>query len=470
MVWQWISRLMGGAMDEGFDNMMFKTARDKYTDNMLMMMSIMKKMGPINGMELLMRACQGETLERPLGSHLHLSPWESILLNPVHLFRFPVEDTQPIDTTVVIGPRAKKPLQLDIPIFITGMSYGTALSKEAKIALARAASVMGTATNTGEAGLLKDEREAATKLIGQYNRGGYLNNPDKYKQVNAIEIQLGQGAQGAAPQTTKAKFVDNEMRQVFELREGEDSVLHSRVPGINSIEDFKSTVKRLKSETEVPVGVKMAASHFLEQELAIAVDAGVDFVTVDGSEGGTHGASPTLEDDLGLPSIYAIARARRFLQDHDLRGRLSLLAGGGLITPGQFLKALALGADAVYIGTAAVMALVAQQMTKVEPAEPPTQLILHTGKSKRLFDIDLGTTSLTNFLRLVVEEMTATMYAMGKRSVNQLDESDLCCLDPWLARALGVPYAGVGPQDQTAFYQHPELTRWQPEEMPTQVH
>jgi glutamate synthase domain-containing protein 2 len=129
--------------------------------------------------------------------------------------------------------------------------------------------------------------------------------------------------------------------------------------------------------------MKLAATHHLEKELDVAADAGVDFVSVDGAEGGTHGSTPTLQDDVGLPSIYAIARARRHLKRLGLTGKVSLLAGGGLITPGQFLKALALGADAVYIGTVAMLALVAQQITKVTPVKPLCSWCCRQGVTKK---------------------------------------------------------------------------------------
>lgn len=452
MVIKWAGDLFRGVMDETADDIMSKIMQDRYTDNLLTGLSVAKKCGFQNLMEVEMRAVQGTTLERPLGSSLKMSPWEALLLNPVHLHRFPVESTEQVTIGVTVGPQAERPLELDIPILIAGMSYGGALSAAAKIALARAASALGTATNTGEAGLLPEERKEASKLIGQYNRGGYLNQPEKYKRVDAIEIQLGQGAQANAPQRTQVKFVDDKMRAVFELKEGQDSVLNSRIPGINTAQDFIDTVRRLKTEVDVPVGMKLAATHHLEKELDVAADAGVDFVSVDGAEGGTHGSTPTLQDDVGLPSIYAIARARRHLKRLGLTGKVSLLAGGGLITPGQFLKALALGADAVYIGTVAMLALVAQQITKVTPGETPMQLVLQTGRNKKEFDLDLGTQNLVNFLVLAVEEMTTVMVTLGHTALDQLSTTDLVCLDPFLAQALGIQYGGIAPVEQEAYY------------------
>lgn len=239
---------------------------------------------------------------------------------------------------------------------IAGMSFGGALSKKAKIALAKGASMAGTATNTGESGLMEEEREAASLLIGQYNRGGWLNTPDKYCRLDAIEIQLGQGAQGSTSQRTVASKIGQEYREVYGLAKGEDALVHTRLPGVNSLEKFIELVRKLKGETEIPIGLKIAATHYLEQELQIALEAGVDFITIDGAEAGTHAATPILEDDLGLHTLYAVSRASKYLSKKS-DGNVSLIAAGGLANPGQYLKAMALGADAVYIGTAAITAL-----------------------------------------------------------------------------------------------------------------
>ena len=453
MAWRTLVNLMRGTVDEVSDDMVHAITKDKYTDNLMGVVSVVKKMGVIPTMELLMRAVQGDILERPLGSHLQLSPWEKLQLNPVHLYRFPTSEKTKIETKVTIGPRAQKPLEIQIPIFIAGMSYGSALSRKAKVALAKAASMMKTATNTGEASILKEEREAAEKLIGQYNRGGYMHAPEKYKQLDAIEIQFGQGAQGSAPRRQSANYVGEEMREVHNLEKGEDAVLGTRVPGIDSKQDFLVTVGKLKADTGVPVGIKLAAGHYLEQELDIAFEAGVDFVSVDGGEGGTHGGEPTLQDDLGLPALYALARAGRHFRRRGVKGQISLLGGGGLITPGHFLKAMALGCDAVYIGTAAIMALVSEQIINTAPYEPATQMVLYTGRHQDKFDPEKGTETLVNYLSVCVREMQTVIYSLGKTSTSALDRSDLCCLDPFLAKAVGVQYAGVATEEQINYYQ-----------------
>lgn len=455
-MFKWLANLTRSIVNEAVDKAIERLARDMYTENLMEMIPVAKKVGPITMMEIIMRASQGKPPGRPLGSHIHFSPWEKFLLNPVHLSPLPTPDHETISTSVTIGRKAKKPLTIELPIMIAAMSYGGALSKSAKIALAEAATLMGTATNTGEAGLLEEEREAAKLLIGQYNRGGWLNTPDKYSRLDAIEIQLGQGAQGSSPQRTKAENIGPEYREVFELEEGEDAVIHSRLPGVNTKEQFIALVKQLREETGVPVGLKIAATHHLERELDVAIQAGVDFITVDGAEGGTHAASPTLEDDLGLPTLFAISRAARYLEKRGVKGEISLIGTGGIVTPGQVLKALALGADAVYMGTAIVLAMVGDQMTKTLPFEAPTSLAIYNAKMTDKLDMDRSVENIVNFLKACKKEMESVAYSLGKRSLNELGLYDLCTLDPFLSMATGVQLGYIAPEEQQGYFNRME--------------
>lgn len=447
-----IENIVRSVANETVDKAVTRITRDQYIENLFEMVPATKKVGAINLVELAMRAIQGTPVSRPLGSHLHLSPWEKLLFNPVHLFNFPTPENVPINTSTTIGQRAKKPLTISMPIMIAAMSFGGALSKNAKVALAKAATMAGTATNTGETGLLKEERAQAQLLIGQYNRGGWLNSPDKYKQLDAIEIQLGQGAQGSSPQKTSSKNIGEDYREVFELKEGEDAVINSRLPDVNSKEDFIQLVGRLREETGVPIGLKIAASHHLERELQVALEANVDFITLDGAEGGTHGGAPTLQDDLGLPTMFAITRAKDYLNRKDALKNVNLIATGGLITPGQMLKALALGADAVYIGTAAVMAMVSDQMVETVPFEPPTSLLVYTGKMTDQFDVEKGASNLFRYFKACVKEMELVAMSLGKTSLSNISKADLCTLDPFIAKATGLQLGYVSPENQDKFW------------------
>lgn len=178
-----------------------------------------------------MRAEIGKELIHPLGSPVVLSPWDKVLLNPKQLFQLPTSDYTQINTQTVIGPKAKRPLQLEIPIMITGMSYGGSLSLPMEIAVAKGATLAGTSTNTGESAVTNEERDAAKFLVGQYHRGGQLSGAEQLSRLDAIEIQLGQGAWGGAVDSTmKAEQIGEHLRKTWNLEKGEDATVYSRIP------------------------------------------------------------------------------------------------------------------------------------------------------------------------------------------------------------------------------------------------
>jgi len=200
------------------------------------------------------------------------------------------------------------------------------------------------------------------------------------------------------------------------------------------------------------VGLKIAATHHLEKELQIALKARCDFITIDGAEGGTHGGAPTLEDDVGLPTLFAVSRSARFLAQKGATEKVSLIAAGGLVTPGHMLKAMALGAHAVHIGTAAVMAMVGDQITKAIPFEPPTDLVVYTGKMTDHLDVDKSTQNLFYFLNACVREIELVAITMGKVSLTEINKDALVCIDPFLSRALNTGLGMVSPENQETYY------------------
>jgi len=442
MLEKWMNKIMMGAMNNMMDQMMNRMMEDPYTENLFSFVTIMNKLSPRAIIEAGMRAESGKPIERPLGTYNIQSEWNKLLLNPVHIFKLPTQDGVQINTQTVIGPKAKRPLKLEIPILITGMSYGGALSLKAKIALAKGATMAGTATNSGEAPLVAKEREAAKYFIGQYNRAGWINDDKQLKELDAIEIQLGQGAQAAAPMGMSSHQIGEDLRKAKNLKPGENAVIHTRLAGMEKPADFIKITQGLKEKYDVPVGLKFCASHYLEQELEIAIQGGIDFVVIDGAEAGTHGGPTTLEDDVGLPTLFALSRAVKFLESKGVKENISVIAAGGLTTPGHFLKAMALGADAVYIGSIALMALLQTQMSKALPYEPPPQIPLYLGKFKEDLDIDEAAKHLAKFLKSCVEEMKLTTYALGKTDLAQINRKDLVCIDATLAKVLNVDYAG----------------------------
>lgn len=441
--------LMMKMLDPLADDVMRKILTEDYPDNPYVMVTAAEKLTPRAIVEANMRAESGQELQRSLGSPVVLSPWHKLLLNPRQLFHLPTPDVNAIDTTTVIGPQAARPLVLDIPIIITGMSYGGSLSLQLKTALARGAAMVGTATNTGESTVTDEERDTAKYLIGQYHRGGWLSGPEQLSRLDAIEVQLGQGAFGGAVQSTlRADQIGEHLRRAWHLENGQDATIQARMSGHTSSRDVINTVVRLKAQYDVPVGVKIAGTDFLEYELAVIAQSGADFVAVDGAEGGTAVAPPTLEDDVGLPTLFALARTVDWLEQHGLRERCSVIAAGGLTTPGHFLKALALGADAVYIGSIALIAALHTQLTKVMPQAPTPQLALYQGKMNDKLDIDQAAICLANFLRSCVAEMKLAVQAVGKNALTELSREDLVAVERDLADCLGIRYAGLPRRDQ----------------------
>ena len=317
------------------------------------------------------------------------------------------------------------------------------VSLKLKEAIGKGTAMVDTATNTGESAVSKEERSAAKYLIGQYNRGGWLSDPEQLKQLDAIEVQFGQGAWGGGVTSTiYPEMMDEHLRELWKLKPGQSTGKKARFPNVNTPQDVINLVNSLKQQYDVPVGIKIAGTHFIERELEVIAQTQADFITVDGQEGGTSASAPTLEDDLGLPTLFTLARTVNWLEKQGKRLQFTVLVAGGLRTPGEFLKALALGADAVYIGSIALMATLQSQMTKVLPQSPPPQLALFEGKFKDLFDPDEGSQHLANFLKSCTAEMVMALQAMGKTNINQLAKEDLVSVDPVLARTLGIGYAG----------------------------
>lgn len=415
--------------------------RESYTGNVLSLINTLQRLGLQTMGETMLRAGSGgKVIQRPLGTPRQLSPWQDLLFNPAQIGRGPLRADAKVDLSVVIGPKAKRPLRVETPLVVAGMSYGGALSQDLKVALARAANQAGTATNTGE-GYLAEERRAAQKLIVQYHRGTWPMSPQNHPQLlasaDAIEIQIGQGAQAGAPMRTPSALVRPEQRKAYGLGPGKDALIDGRLQGVRDVEDLAQLVKRLREAYGVPVGLKLAATDRLEQDLDDLAGTPLDFVCLDGAEGGTHGGPAILQDDFGLPTMHAVARADAHLRRTGRRAEISLLAAGGLHTPGRCLKALALGADACYLGTSVVVAAIAEQAVNLVPWEPPYSMIFTSGSHKNRFSSHDAEQHATAFLRSSTAEIEAGMRALGKGALAELSRQDMVALTPMTAALTG---------------------------------
>lgn len=423
--------------------------KDPYPENIGEMINVFKKIGIQNVLEADLRGNKGGVLERPFGSPVHFSPWDQLLFNPVYLYRKPIVQSIPVDLNRVIGPNARRPLSIELPVMLGGMAFGMGPSFKAKIALAKGADKVNTAANTGAGPFLPEERKHTKRLIIQYNRGNWGKGEDVLRQADAIEIQLGYGALGSAPVTVEPEFISEEFREYLKLKPGEEVNLSATLENAQDRKSLKNLVEYLKKITNgVPVGVKIGATHHLEKELEIITSCEPDFLTIDGAEGGINFGPPILADDIGLPAMAALCRSVSFLKKHRLDKKISLIIAGGLSTPGQFLKAVALGADAVYIGTVAMIVLAHLQLTKVIPWEPPTELVFELGKHKDKLDIEEGAKNIANFLNSCKEEMILALRAMGKTSLAELSRADMCALTEEVAKLTGTDWALFPPGEK----------------------
>lgn len=456
----WLARAAAAGwrrlVDRGIDRFFERLVTEPFEQNLWELVAPGWRVGAPRIMEMELRARTGDLLNRPFGPPHRASPWHLLVLNPAQPPRRATPREVAVDTRVRIGPRARRPLELDIPILLGGMAYGLALSLRTKVALARAATLAGTATNTGEGPYLPEERAAARRLVVQYHRGRWGKSDTILRRADMVEIQFGQGAYAAVAHAEPADRLDPALRRRLGLAPGEDAVLEAFHPGLETPADLARLVERLRRLTGgVPVGAKIAATQDLEANLHFLVEGGVDAIAIDGAEAGTRTSPPILQGSCGIPTLYAVARARAALDRMGAGRGVSLLAGGGLYTPADFLKALALGADACYIGTIALFALVNLQVTRAVPWEPPTQLILHRGSLARQLRIEPAARSLANFLRAAAAEMAAGVQALGKTAVTQVGPEDLVALDARLAQDLGLAYAalpsaGVAPESRSA--------------------
>jgi glutamate synthase domain-containing protein 2 len=423
-----------------------KTLTQPYDENLFETFESMSRTNAILLADTSLRAESGKALMRPMGTPFPMPDFSNMRFNVAQLHRFPAENEVEVDTTLVLGKKAARPMKLDIPILIGGMAWGTGLSKQAKLALAEAATKVGTATNNGDGPFTDWERAAAKYLIVQYPRAKWNHDPEILRQADMIEIQIGHAGWAGIGSAYGWNEFPSDVRKALGLKRGEKAVYYSRLPEVSKPEDLRVLVSKLRSITGgVPIGVKMSCSKYLERDLAIALNAEVDVIALDGGQAASHSAPATLMDNFGLPLAFALCRASRFLDRENVRDRVSLLAGGGMESPGDFLKALALGADGVYIGTIALIAMMHTQVFKALPLEPPTQLLWNTGKYKNKFDPKDGANHLANFLRACTEEMRISTRALGKTALRDVSSDDLFATDEEAANIAGIPLGFQSP-------------------------
>lgn len=415
---------------------------DSYQENLIELLPGLRHMGVQNMLENSLRAQTGDVLHRPLGSSKKWPHLDTITFIPAQTSPFPIDGDEEVDVTVTIGPKAKKPLEIKIPLMISGMAYGIAISEETRLALVEAAKNVGTAINSGEGGVLPEELNKAGKYILQVAKTEWSKEEKLFQRADMIEIRLGQGALFGVGGRISPENLTGRAREVMGLQENEDAVIFDNFFDNQTLDDLKQMVKELRNFTGgVPIGVKMGAGGKIEEDIDHILSLGVDYIAIDGGQAATFGAPPILSDDMGIPTLHAVVRAVKHLEKRKMKGEVSLVVSGGLLVPGHFLKVLALGADAVYLGSAMLFTVSHTQSLHAVPFEPPTQAVWNQGKYKDKFKIEKGVQSAEKFLTSSVEEIKMALRAMGKRSLSELSKSDLVSYDELTARMVGIPFS-----------------------------
>lgn len=383
-------------------------------------------------------AATGETIVESMGIKVQTPCWDDILILGAQLDPMPLEHDEPVNAVTVIGKHADKPLVLESPVYISHMSFG-ALSRETKIALSKGSAMVKTAMCSGEGGIIPEEMAAAHRYIFEYVPNLYSVTPENLQNSDAIEIKIGQGTKPGLGGHLPGEKVTAEIAEIRGKPAGMDIHSPSRFSDIRTREDLKKLVYSLRNlSCGRPIGIKIAAGH-IEQDLAFCLYAEPDFVTIDG-RGGASGASPRLiRDSSSVPTIYALHRARTYLDS--VGSDISLVITGGLRVATDFAKALAMGTDAIAIATAGLMAAGCQQYRICGSGKCPMGMATQDPTLRARFNLDNATLKVANFLNISLEEMKTIARMTGHSDIHDLAVEDLCTIDKEISDHTNIAHA-----------------------------
>ena len=371
-----------------------------------------------------------------------LPKWDDIQLLTAQLHRPPLLDDAPVDTSVVIGPGAQKPVRLEIPLFVSDMSFG-ALSREAKVALSLGAEAAGTAICSGEGGSLNDERDSNTRYFYELASARFGFSWDKVRDSAAFHFKGGQGAKTGTGGHLPGAKVKDEIADVRGLKPGQDAISPSRFPEWTDVSDFREFANEVREQTGgIPVGYKMSAQH-IEKDIDAALEFGADYIILDGRGGGTGAAPLIFRDNISVPTIPALARARRHL-DASGASTVSLIATGGLRTPADFIKALALGADAVALSNVPMQAIGCLGMRACHTNNCPVGIATQKENLRARLEVKIAAKRLENYFNAATELMSVLARACGHDRMSDFSIDDLTTFKPEMAALSGVAFGGVG--------------------------
>lgn len=383
-------------------------------------------------------AVSGEPIIEAMGTRMAMPDWDDILLLGAQLNPMPLPEHAEVDTTTIIGKHAKKPMVLESPVYISHMSFG-ALSKETKVALAQGSAMAKTAMCSGEGGVLLEEMQASYKYIFEYVPNKYSVTPENLKGADAIEIKIGQGTKPGMGGHLPADKVTPEISRIRNKPQGQDIISPSCFDEIQSKEDLKELVDKLRRESEGrPIGIKIAAGR-IERDLEFCVFAEPDFITIDG-RGGATGASPKLvRDATSVPTIYALYRARKYLDEAG--AEIDLVITGGLRVSSDFAKAIAMGADAVAVASAALIAAACQQYRICGTGKCPVGIATQDPELRGRLKGEAAARRVANFLNVSREELKTFARITGHQRIHDLSTEDLCTISREISEFTNIPHA-----------------------------
>jgi len=372
-----------------------------------------------------------------------LPKWDDLQFVVAQLHKVPLLDDEPVGTDLVVGPRAARPLHLKIPVFVSDMSFG-ALSEEAKVALSKGADLAGTGICSGEGGMLPEEQAANARYFYELASARFGFSWDKVKKAQAFHFKGGQGAKTGTGGHLPADKVRGKIAEVRGLPEGQAAISPARFPEWTSVAQFREFAAEVRENTGgIPVGVKLSAQH-IEKDIDAALEVGVDYIILDGRGGGTGAAPLIFRDNISVPTLPALARARRHLNTCDATG-VTLIITGGLRHPADFAKAMALGADGIAVSNAAIQAIGCLGMRACHTNNCPVGIATQKPHLRARLPVDIAAERLARFFSASVELMTVLARAAAHRHLREFSIDDLTTFKPDIARLTGVAYGGVTP-------------------------
>ncbi len=378
----------------------------------------------------------GEPVIEAMGSQMDMPNWDHIMILGGQLNPPPLDEHAYVESKTIIGKRARKPMVLESPIYISHMSFG-ALSKEVKVALAKGSAMAKTAMCSGEGGILPEEQDAAYKYIFEYVPNKYSVTDENLKKADAIEIKIGQGTKPGMGGHLPGSKVTPEIAAVRNKPVGQDVISPSKFDEIVTKEDLKDLVNQLRERSEGrPIGIKIAAGR-IEKDLEYCVFAEPDFITIDG-RGGATGASPAIvRDSTGVPTVLALYRARKYLDQ--VGAQIELVITGGLRVSSDFAKALAMGADAVAIASAALVAAACQQYRICGSGLCPMGVATQDEQLRGRLNVEQAAQRVANYLNASLMELKTFARITGHETVHGLSVDDLYTYSSEIAKLTNIP-------------------------------